>query len=82
MLTVLKITNTKTNSDTKMVAYANDFSAADSIWSLKYWWDTLCKLGPKFGYFCEPTKSLLIVKSSCSDKAIHIFKDIIIQITR
>ena len=34
-----------------MVAYADDFSAADSISSLKDWLDTLCELGPKFGYF-------------------------------
>ena len=38
MLMVLEITNTKTNSDPKMVAYADDFSPAGSISSLKYWW--------------------------------------------
>ena len=63
MLIVLQITNTKTNFDAKVVAYADDFSAAGSISSLKYWWHTLCKLSPKFGYFPEPTKSWLIVKS-------------------
>ena len=51
MLLILEITNTKTSSDAKMVAYADDFSAAGWIWSLKYWWDTLCELDPKFGYF-------------------------------
>ena len=80
MLMVLEITNTKTNSDTKMVAYADDFSAASSISSLKCWWDKMCELGPKFGYFPEPAKSWLIVKSACPDKAIHIFNDINIQI--
>ena len=63
MLIVLQITNTKTNFDAKMVAYADDFSAAGLISSLKYWWHTLRKLGPKYGYFPEPTKSWLIVKS-------------------
>ena len=47
MLMLLEITNTKTNSDAKIVAYADDFSAAGSISSLKYWWDILCELGPK-----------------------------------
>ena len=72
---VLETTNTKTNSGAEVVAYADDFSAAGSTLSLKYWWDTLCILGPKFGYFPEPTKSLLIVKSDCCNKAIHTFKD-------
>ena len=57
MLMVLEITNTNTNSDAKMVAYIDDFSAAGSISSLKYWWDTLCELDPKSGYFPEPKKS-------------------------
>ena len=37
MLMVLEITNTKRNSDAKIVAYADDFSAVDSISSLRYW---------------------------------------------
>ena len=75
MIMILEITNTKTNFDTNMVAYAVDFSATFSISSLKYWWNTLCKCGLKFGYFPKPARSWLIVKSHCSDKAIHIFKD-------
>ena len=39
----------------KMVVYVDHFYAAGSILSLKYWWDTLCELGPKFDYFSEPT---------------------------
>ena len=75
MLMVFDITYTKTNSDAKMEGYADDFSTAASISSLKHWWDTLCELGPKFGYFPEPTKFWLIVKSDCCNKAIHIFKE-------
>ena len=80
LLMVLEINNSKTNSDAKMVAYADDFFAAGSISSLKYWLDTLCELGPKFGYFPEPTKSWVIEKSNCYDKTIHIFKYTYIQI--
>ena len=36
MLMVLEITNTNTNSDAKVIAYADDFSAAGSISNLKY----------------------------------------------
>ena len=80
-LMVLETTNTNTNSDAKMVGHADEFSAAGSISSLKYWRDTLCELSPKFGYFPEPKKSWLIVKSDCFDKAIHVFNDTNIQIT-
>ena len=51
VLMILEINNTKTNSEAKMVPYADDFFVAGSISSLKNWWDTLCKLGPKFSYF-------------------------------
>ena len=62
------------------MAYADDFPATGSILSLKYQWDTLCELGPKFDDFPEPKKSWLIVKSDCFDKAIHVFNDTNIQI--
>ena len=37
---ILEITRKKANSDAKM---ADDFSAAGSIWILKYWLNALCK---------------------------------------
>ena len=86
---VLEITDMKTNSATKMVAYADDFSTAGSISSLKYWWNTLYKWGPKFCYFPEPTKSWFIVESNYSDKkSIHLkiptfkhrVKDVLVQL--
>ena len=64
-----------------MIAYADDFSAAGSIVSLKHWWENLCKLGPKFGYFPEATKSWLIIKPNVSHKAHNTFRSTNIQIT-
>ena len=81
MIIVLEITNTNTNLGIKKVACADNFSAAGSISRLKYCWNTLCEFGPKFTYLSEPIKSWLIVKSGCSDKAIHIFKNTNIQIS-
>ena len=46
----------------KMVAIADDFSAAGKLKSLLQWWTTLLKVEPKFGYFPEPAKSWLITK--------------------
>ena len=46
----------------KMVAFVDDFSAAEKLKSLLQWWATLFKIGPKFGYFPEPIKSCLVTK--------------------
>ena len=46
----------------KMVAIADDFSAAGKLKSLLQWWTTLLEVGHKFGYFPEPAKSWLITK--------------------
>ena len=64
-----------------MTAYADDFSAGSSIKNLKHWWEVLCKLGPKFGYFPEAKKCWLIVKPDAYDNAKSTFKDTNIKIT-
>ena len=46
-----------------MVAFADDFSAVGKLKSFLQWWTTLLQIGPKFGYFPDPTKSWLITKS-------------------
>ena len=48
---------------------------------LRNWWETLCRLGPKFGYFPEGSKSWLIVKGKGVQKAQSVFKDTNIKIT-
>ena len=50
------------DNTTKAVAYLDDLTAAGTIIRLSKWWETLCRLGPKFGYFPEGSKSWLIVK--------------------
>ena len=73
MLIILEITNQLPDTKTKMAAYADDFSAAVSVENLMYWWETLFKLGPKFGYYPEASKSWLIVKPRSMTKAKHIY---------
>ena len=72
MLMVLDVSDKLPDKRTKMTAYADDFSAGGSIINLKHWWDTLCKLGPKFGYFPEASKCWLIIKPDAAEKA-HIY---------
>ena len=51
------------DSSTKTAAYADDLTAG-KITQLKKWWDTLCQLGPKFGYYPEGGKSWLVIKGN------------------
>ena len=69
------------DNTTKTAAYADDLTAAGTIMRLRNWWETLCRLGPKFGYFPEGSKSWLIVKEKEVQKAQSVFKDTNIKIT-
>ena len=55
--------STSPGNTSKMVAYADDFTAGATVKDVKYWWETLCELGPKFGYYHEASKTWLIVKN-------------------
>ena len=46
----------------KEVVFADDFSIAGSLNSIKDYWDKLTAIGPKYDYVPKPTKSYLIVK--------------------
>ena len=50
------------DNTTKTGGYADNLIAVGTVVSLRNWWETLCRLGPKFGYFPEGSKSWLIVK--------------------
>ena len=66
---------------TKTAAYADDLTATGTIMHLRNWWETLCRLGPTFGYFPEGSKSWLIVKEKEVQKAQSVFKDTNINVT-
>ena len=76
--TVSNIPNNKMAS----LAYANDLSAVGRISELKVWWDNLIKLGPKFGYYPQPSKSWLIVKEHQEYQAKATFINTKINITK
>ena len=63
------------------VAFADDFTVAGKINEIKLYWDALCNIGPKYGYFPKPEKSYLIVKEQHSNKANKIFEHSNVKIT-
>ena len=62
------------DNTTETAAYAGDLTAAGTIMRSRNWWETLCRLGSKFGYFPEVSKSWLIVKEKVVQKAQSVFK--------
>ena len=52
-------------------AHADDFSAAGNLKSLRRWWSVLTDIGPKFGYYPEPTKTWLAVNKSCDSEKVE-----------
>ena len=44
--------------------YADDTAACGSLGELKDWWDKLCAIGPSYGYFPKPSKTILVVKDN------------------
>ena len=81
VLMIMEIMSTSPGNTSKMVAYAEDFTAGGTVKDLKYWWETLCELGPKFGYYPEASKTWLIVKNDFYDIANTTFKSTKINVT-
>jgi len=72
----------KTESvEAKIAAFADDLAGVGKLTGLKVLWDEICRTGPKYGYFPEPSKSWLIVKPKNLDLAREIFNDSQIKVT-
>ena len=63
-----------------VTAHADDFPAAGNLKNLRRWWSVLTKIGPKFGYYPEPTKfgyypkptkTWLAVNKSCDSEKLE-----------
>ena len=46
----------------KEVAFADGFTVAGKLSSIKHYWSQLTSIGPKYGYFPKASKSYLIVR--------------------
>ena len=48
-------------SKCQQVWYADDSSAAGKLREIRKWWDILNDVGPKYGYYPKPSKTILIL---------------------
>ena len=67
--------------DPKMVALADDLTSAERLSKLCSWWKIFLDVGPKYGYFPKPSKTILIVKPKYQSKAVEVFNNTNIKIT-
>ena len=58
----------------RQVWYADDATGCDKLERLRLWYDTLLANGPKYGYFPNPSKCILLVKPDRLERANQIFK--------
>ena len=69
------------NNHRKTAAYADDLTVAGPIDQIRIWWNTICRLDSKFGYFPEVSKSWIIVRKNAKERAQTIFDNTKIRIT-
>ena len=56
--------------------YAGDSSCVGELSSVRRWFDRLLTDGPAYGYFPEPSKTVLVVRSSDLERANDLFHDL------
>ena len=71
----------KERGSCKQCWYADDGGALGSLAELKLWMEALIQLGPMFGYFPEPAKSVIVVDGAHISAAKHIFESTGVQVS-
>ncbi len=61
--------------------YADDSSCGGKLRRILNWFRQLLNLGPSYGYFAEPAKSVLIVKEEHLEEAALLFADLNVKVT-
>ena len=70
---LIDILSNEYSANVNVMAYADDFSVAGNLQDLRRWWSVLTEIGPKFGCYPEPTKTLLVVTPCASEKVASVF---------
>ena len=60
--------------------YADDSSCGGRLVQIKAWFTRLLEVGPSYGYFAEPAKSILVVKERHLEQAKSLFVDLQVQV--
>eukprot|EP00731_Ephydatia_muelleri_P030106 Em0021g629a len=69
------------NSNFVQCWYADDSACVGKLSQIRLWLEKLIQLGPAYGYFAEPTKSVLVVAPQFEDVAKNCFKDLGITVS-
>ena len=69
------------NANTTQCWFADDAAAGARLLCLRHWWDSLTKVGPKFGYFPNGIKTYLVTKPDKVDEATELFSDTDVHVT-
>ena len=70
-----------TDKERHQVWFADDASGTGSLRALLDWWMKIQAVGPSFGYFVNPTKTVLIVKEQSLQDAESLFDGTGIKVT-
>ncbi len=80
-LATVPLINEIMTAGTTQAWFADDAASGGTIRRLRLWWDTLLNCGPRYGYFPNAVKTILLVKPDRHEEAITAFGDSDVQIT-
>lgn len=77
---ILTIIKSLKSEDYRQTWYADDSACLGKLAQVRRWFDVLMREGPKWGYFPEPSKSVLVVKPNQETEAKTLFSDLKVSI--